>query len=116
MMVFFETVSVTKITACTCKSFPLGNDGIYSFTTTVNSIDSTKIVHAYCNLEACFVSYLKDLACGVSKKSCSCSETTCACIKAKMYDLNVLALNSYAYFVLLNKEFNFNYIYNTIGN
>lgn len=93
------------------EKISFGKDGIYKITLQYGDPVVTKYVSVttYCNLKACLSDYLTDILC--DECDCECGGVSLE----KAYFLNKLVVSSYAYFMGLNNEYNFNNIYNALN-
>jgi len=106
----FELVEEIALVNLSYVDVVSATDGIYKFETVRDNKNLIYIVTVHCNLRNCTFDYLNKLICGCSTDKCKCNKTC-----KDYYDFNALMLNAYTYLALLNDEYNFNFIYDTIS-
>ena len=84
-------------------------DGIYMLKVQKDGDPDTEYysLPVYCALKDCFLKYLQTVLCN-KPSSENCNEKD-------YYTFNAFLINAHTYFLLLNQEFNYNYIYSTIS-
>lgn len=107
----FTDISESEIDSFEFLTINIVTDGIYMLKIVhVNDEDETITQYyslpVYCSLQNCFLKYLKETLCTVINTNC---------IPVSHYNFNGLIINAHTYFLLLNQELNYNFIYETIS-
>lgn len=106
-----EDISTDGIEAFENLVLDLSTDGIYVLKVSHINEDNEEIIQyytlpVYCKLQSCMLGFLKETICTTIDTNC---------IPSSHYNFNGLIINAHTYFLLLNQELNYNFIYNTIS-
>lgn len=106
----FDDLSTVNILAYEDTNITFEEDGIYMLKVvkTVDLVTTTQYysLPIYCSLKECLLKYLKKVI---------CTDITDNCVPEDNVNFNSLISNVHTYFLLLNEELNYNYIYTTIS-
>lgn len=106
----FQDISTNTINSFENLDLSFSTDGIYMLKISyTESLTTTTIYYSlpvYCNLQNCILKYTKETLCKSIENNC---------IPKSHYNFNGLVINAHSYFLLLNKELNDNFIYQTIS-
>jgi len=83
----------------------LATDGLYKFSVTRNSKEYSFIVVNYCAIKNCLIKYISSILC---PEDCGCEENK------DTTNFNSTVMLAITFFNMLNSEYNFNYIYESI--
>lgn len=109
--------SFSVVTGMSALSLPLlssitvtfPTDNIYKIVLTdIDGNLSTFVIPSFCNLQTCFADTVKELVCTTSKKP---TKDICAAV----YDFNAFAITAFTYFNIINKDYDFNKIYDSLS-
>lgn len=106
---FTVVFTSTLIPALTIVPIVLSTDGIYLIGYSAGSDEEQNkfyTIASFCNLETCFNDYLQKVICCPPSNDCESKE---------YYDFFAFMINLHSFFMMLNDEFNFNYIYTALG-
>ncbi len=105
----FLLISTITVPPLSSKVITHIEDNIFTYTINTGLTTLTYIVVNYCNLRTCLLKELFGLICSNKEGKC-CDD----CSRKNVYDFNALIINAHTYFNLLNSEYNFNYIYESL--
>lgn len=105
----FEDILTITINPSSTETISLQADGIYML-----KVPSRDIVDAFeyyslpsfCNVEACWLNYLNNVICNKPTDECKIPDH---------YKFNAFLINAHTFFMMLNEEMNFSFIYNSIS-
>ena len=107
----FLPISEITVNALSNSIINHNEDNIYTYTVTKNNINYIFIVVNYCNLRNCLLKHISKLLCKDKHDEDKCDE----CNHKDYYDFNSLIITAHTYFNMLNNEYNFNYIYESLS-
>lgn len=99
----------TLVNPLTTIPIILSNDGIYLIGYTPSLQEDEDIFYtiaSFCKLETCFNDYLQKVICCPPSNDCESKE---------YYEFFAFMINLHSFFMTLNDEFNFNYLYTALG-
>lgn len=104
----FQDVSTNILEDGEELELTLSTDGVYMLKVSSDDIEGYQYysLPVYCNLQACILSYLNYVLCN-KVTSTNCKEET-------HYNFNSLLITAHSYFLLLNQEMNYNFIYTSL--
>lgn len=104
----FQDISTVTVTGFDTLDLSFATDGIYMIKVLISGSEYKYYsLPIYCLLQTCYLSFLDKVLCNkVSLENCN---------EVDHYNFNAFLINSHTYFLLLNQEFNYNYIYDTIS-
>lgn len=102
-------LEVSTVTVPTLDNIVISHttDNVYQYKVTKDDVDYIYIVVNYCNLRNCILLGVTNLMC---QKTSDCTD----CKAKDYYDFNVLITMAHTYFNMLNSEYNFNYLYESL--
>jgi hypothetical protein len=111
-----ETDGSGTIAALDSITLDFGADNIYKLIIynhnfeepegTPDETSYTYIIANYCSLRSCVLTMLNKVI---------CKDPTCKCKQSLHYEFNALIINATAYFNMLNTEYGYNYIYESLS-
>ncbi len=104
----FEDIAIIDISSNSNETISLQADGVFLIKvpsrTEEGSFEYYSIAN-YCAFEECWLNFLNKVICHKPKNECDCREN---------YEFNMFLINAHTFFMLLNNEFNYNFIYTSI--
>lgn len=106
-----RSIIVTGIVVTAFQSYNiiLNTNGIFIISITIPNIRKDYILYYtianFCNLETCWNNYLQKVICCPPKNDCETKDN---------YEFFAFMINAHSFFMLLNDEFNFNYLYKSL--
>jgi len=106
----FQDISTNTVLTMASLDITFATDGIYMLKVNTGTVEIPVLKYyslpSYCALQTCMLNYLNSILC--NKPSIT------NCDEESHYNFNALLANAHTYFLLLNEEMNYNYIYSTI--
>lgn len=106
----FSTITTQVIDPMDNTVISFSTDGVYllEFVQTISSTTTTQYysLPIYCNLQSCILNYLNETL---------CTDIIDNCIPKALDNFHSLIINAHSFFLLINEEENFNYIYLSIS-
>lgn len=104
----FTDLSTTTVAAGANETISIQSDGIYVVKVpsrdTVGTFEYYTIT-SFCNVEACWLNYLNTVICNKPTDDCKIDDH---------YKFNAFLINAHTFFMAINEEFNFSFIYTVI--
>lgn len=112
LQILNDDKSISDLTTFTVNSFSntkltFLDDGVYiiKIPTSVINVFEYYTLSVYCNIQACYLEYLKKYLCNTEKENCNKEDNS---------QFNSFIINVQTFMLLLNEENSFNFIYNII--
>lgn len=103
----FTDISTTSVGAFSTLDLSFEVDGIYLVKVQSGGESQYYSLPIFCSLQSCILNFLDKIICN--------RPSLINCKEEDHYNFNALIANAHTYFLLLNQELNYNYIYSTIS-
>lgn len=102
----YTFISTSTLGTLSSTDIVFSTDGVFLIQVSNGNVIQYYTVANFCAFEACWLKYLDKVICCRPTDKCEADE---------QYDFFAFMINAHSFFMSLNDEFNFNYIYTSLG-